>query len=76
MLLAMHINDVASVAFVSGHATGRRCRSLSSTCRWPDEERSGAGAAGVRRADAAVPSYRQQVRSVEPRCSPDWAEST
>src|SRR5262249_22295036 len=42
----------------------------SSTYPWPHEERSGTGAAGLRCADAAVPSHRRRAWSVERLCSP------
>jgi len=51
-------------------ATGRRCRSPSSTCPQPDGERLSVGATGLRYAYAAVPSHQRRVRSVETACSP------
>src|SRR5262249_11147905 len=55
------------------NATGRRCRSPSSTCPWTDGERLSVGATGLKYAYAAVPSHQQRVRSVETVCSPRWA---
>jgi len=51
-------------------ATGRRCRSPSSTCPWPDGERLSVGATGLRYAYAAVPSHKRRVQSVE--TAPRW----